>query len=277
LDSLLIGLAIKDGAINSVQDRISTYLLEFNDTPFANITIEQLLLMRSPIDYREGLAWFSDDAKTYYAPDLRDLALNGMRIDPSYTGQFHYNNYHPLLLGIILERATGMHVADYFRWKIWSRIGAEFDASWSLDSNESGFEKMESGLNFRSIDYAKIGSMLLHNGAWNGEQIVPAQWLKASVIAPEPLSEEDLADWSLSGISLGYRYMWYSTENAQGGQDFFSAGKYGQYIYVSPENEVVIVRTGYDVGEVDWWPDVLAQIAQLAQNTGITAKDGKNG
>lgn len=277
LDSLLIGLAIKDGAINSVQDRISTYLPEFNDTPFANITIEQLLLMRSPIDYREGLAWFSDDAKTYYAPDLRDLALNGMRIDPSYTGQFHYNNYHPLLLGIILERATGMHVADYFRWKIWSRIGAEFDASWSLDSNESGFEKMESGLNFRSIDYAKIGSMLLHNGAWNGEQIVPAQWLKASVIAPEPLSEEDLADWSLSGISLGYRYMWYSTENAQGGQDFFSAGKYGQYIYVSPENEVVIVRTGYDVGEVDWWPDVLAQIAQLAQNTGITAKDGKNG
>lgn len=274
LDSLLIGLAIEDGAIQSVQDRISDYIPELSGTPFEGITIEQLLLMRSPIDYREGLAWFSDDAKTYYAPDLRDLALNQMRIDPSCTGQFHYNNYHPLLLGIILERATGMHVADYFRWKIWSRIGAEFDASWSLDSDESGFEKMESGLNFRSIDYAKIGSMLLHDGAWNGEQIVPAQWLKQSVIAPEPLSKEDLADWPLSGISIGYRYMWYSTENAQGGHDFFSAGKYGQYIYVSPENDVVIVRTGYDVGEVDWWPGVLAQIAQSAQHSATSAQDG---
>jgi CubicO group peptidase (beta-lactamase class C family) len=277
LDSLLIGLAIEDGAIHSVQDRISDYIPEFTGTPFEGITIEQLLLMRSPIDYREGLAWFSDDAKTYYAPDLRNLALNQMRIDPAYAGQFHYNNYHPLLLGIILERATGMHVADYFRWKIWSRIGAEFDASWSLDSKQSGFEKMESGLNFRSIDYAKIGSMLLHDGAWNGEQIVPARWLEASVIAPEPLSNEDVSGGFFPDIPIGYRYMWYSTENAQGGHDFFSAGKYGQYIYVSPENDVVIVRTGFDVGEVDWWPGVLAQIAQSAQNGATTAQEGNNG
>ena len=260
LDSLMVGMAIEDGFIKGVEEPISTYIPEFVGTDFEDITIENLLMMRSKIRYVEGLAWFTDDAKTYYMPDLRDLALNHLKLDADYQGQFHYNNYHPLLLGIIIERATKMPVAEYFQKKIWDAVGAEHDASWSLDSDIGGFEKMESGLNFRAVDYAKIGSMLLHGGVWNGKTVVGKAWIDRSTIAPEPLSAKELSGFGLN-VPLGYQYMWYSAKDGEYDGDFFSAGKYGQYIYVSPAHDAVIVRTGANTGRVDWWPGVLGQVA----------------
>ncbi|PKM83932.1 MAG: hypothetical protein CVU86_09365, partial [Firmicutes bacterium HGW-Firmicutes-11] len=264
LVSLLIGMAMEDGYIESEEQAIADFIPEFADTAFEDITIKNLLTMRSDIRYVEGNAWFSDDAKTYYYPDLRRLALEKMRIDSEYAGQFHYNNYHPLLLGLILERSTGMQVADYFQAKVWDPIGAEYDASWSIDSERSGFEKMESGLNFIPIDYAKIGSMLLHNGSWNDQAVIGTEWLTRSLIAPAPLPPSDVDDDFLIDREVGYQYMWYSMKNEAGGHDYFAAGKYGQYLYISPENNVVIVRTGTDMGEVDWWPDVFRQVASRA-------------
>jgi CubicO group peptidase (beta-lactamase class C family) len=177
-----------------------------------------------------------------------------METDKDYNGEFLYNNYHPLLLGIILERAAGMSVSEYFRQKIWDKIGAESDASWSLDSEKSGFEKMESGLNFKSIDFIKIGSMLLHRGKWNGETLVSEAWLDRSIIS------EDTSPQS----SIGYQYMWYSFANEKGGYDYFAHGNHGQYLYISPENNTVIVRTGNEEGELDTWIDVLYQISMYA-------------
>lgn len=263
LDSLLIGMAIEDGYIKNVDQSISDFIPEFKETEFETITIKNLLMMRSKIQYEEGFAWFTDDAKTYYMPDLRNLALNNMRIDKDYTGKFHYNNYHPLILGIILERTTGRSVSDYFQEKIWNKIGAENDASWSIDSEKTQFEKMESGLNFKSIDYIKIGSMVLHNGTWNGQDIVNEDWITESTIAPSPLTHFDLDSDFLRDKNVGYQYMWYSIENEKGGHDIFASGKYGQYLYISPENNVVILRTGISTGDIQWWPDVFKQIASL--------------
>ena len=261
LDSLLIGMAIEDGYIRSETQCISDFITEFRGTAFGRITIKNLLMMRSNIHYKEGLAWFGDDAKTYYSPDLRALALEDMKIDPNYTGRFHYNNYHPLLLGIILERSTGQAVADYFQKKLWDKIGAEYDASWSIDSQKNQFEKMESGLNFLAIDFAKIGSMLLHKGTWNGQGILNEGWISVSTVPPGPLTKSDTDNVFLIDKEVGYQYMWYSIDNDMGGHDFFAAGKYGQYLYISPEYDVVIVRTGISTGNVDWWPDVFQQIA----------------
>lgn len=265
LDSLLIGAAIEDGYIQSENQQIADFIPEFKGQEFEKITIKDLLMMRSPIRYEEGNAWFGDDAKTYYLPDLRRLALNNMRVDKDYSGKFHYNNYHPLILGMILERSTGQSVSNYFQEKIWEKVGAENDASWSLDSKETCFEKMESGFNFKSIDFAKIGSMLLHKGKWNDQTIISENWIRRSVIAPGPLAPEDIDSEFLEDKEVGYQYMWYSVRNNKGGHDFFAAGKYGQYLYISPEYETVIVRTGIDDGEVDWWPDVLKQIAQIVE------------
>lgn len=261
IDALLIGLAIEKGYIKSENDTIETYVEEYSGTAVGKISIKQLLSMRSPIAYKEGNLWFGDDAKTYYMPDLRDLALNDVKLDPQYNGNFHYNNYHPLLLGLILERSTHQQVSDFFRENIWDKIGAQYDASWSLDSNESGFEKMESGLNFRAIDYAKIGSMLLHEGKWNGRVIINKAWLEHSIYAQFPLNEAAYKDSFLENTGVGYQYMWYSQPNTLGGMDFFSAGKYGQFIYVSPSRNLVIVRAGEASGDVDWWPEVLRNIS----------------
>ncbi|MFZ7942575.1 serine hydrolase domain-containing protein [Neobacillus sp. 19] len=261
IDSLLIGEAIEDGYIKSVKQSIADYIIEFKGTNMEGITIEDLLLMRSNISYEEGNIWFGDDAKTYYMPDLRSLALAHNHLTTKYQGKFHYNNYHPLLLGIILERSSGKHVAEYFEQKVWNKIGAEYEGSWSLDSKETGFEKMESGINFKAIDFVKIGSMLLHGGTWNGQHILNENWIKQSTLSEFPLNSAEYKGSFLENSNIGYKYMWYSTPNKNGGLDYFAMGKYGQYLYMSPENNIVILRTGKSQGKVDSWPDVLKEVS----------------
>lgn len=258
--SLLIGIAVDEGYITSEKDRLDNYIHELSSTEIGKITIEELLRMRSPIKYREGMLWFGDDARTYYAPSLRELAIHETKIDQSYNGQFHYNNYHPLLLGVVLERSTGMSVAKYFEEKIWEKIGAEYAASWSLDSEESSFEKMESGLNFAPVDYAKIGSMLLNDGKLNGNTIVSEGWLEKSIYPSEFYRSEEYEDSFLKDRNTGYQFMWYSENDGRSKSNFYAAGRYGQYIYISPEARIVIVRTGSSEGPVEWWPDLLHEV-----------------
>jgi len=264
--SILVGIAIDEGYIVSEADSIELYLPEFKNTRFGKITIEELLRMRSSISYKEGPLWFGDDARTYYTPDLRKLALHSIKNDSEYEGNFHYNNYHPLLLGIILERSTGMSVSQYFEEKIWNKIGAEYSASWSLDSVESSFEKMESGLNFRSIDYAKIGSMLLNQGKWNSSTIVSEDWLNKSIYSSEEYEAQNYIGSFLEGRNTNYQYMWYSENDESKDGNYYAAGKYGQFIYISPESNIVIVRTGNNTGNIDWWPDILHEVSAKVNN-----------
>lgn len=79
---------------------------------------------------------------------------------------FRYSNLHQLLLGLVLERTTGRPVAKYLEEKIWKPLGMETPGSWSLDRKKSGFEKMESGINGRAIDFAKFGRLFLNKGNW---------------------------------------------------------------------------------------------------------------
>ncbi|MDE7395912.1 MAG: beta-lactamase family protein, partial [Clostridiales bacterium] len=181
--SLLVGKAIENGCIESVGEPIENYIPEFAGKAIGKTTIEDLLLMRSDIAYDEDkFLWFGDDSLTYWHDDLRTLALSHTKLTSKYGGKFHYNNYHPLLLGIILERSTGVSVSRFFEQEIWQKIGAEHDASWSLDSKKHGFEKMESGINFRAADFLKIGSIVLHGGFWNGAQAIGSNWLAQSTL-----------------------------------------------------------------------------------------------
>ncbi|MDE6302842.1 MAG: beta-lactamase family protein [Clostridia bacterium] len=260
--SLLIGKAIEDGYIKAVDNYIGAYIEEFEGLPIGEITIEDLLLMRSPIEYSEDkFLWFGDDSLTYWHPDLRKIALEHTKLTDKYQGKFHYNNYHPLLLGIILERSTGMSVAEYFEKSIWQPIGAQYDASWSLDSEKSGFEKMESGLNFRAVDFAKIGSMVLLGGNWNGEQIISRDWLNTSTLCEFPIDNAEYSGTFLGGRNVGYKYMWYSCPSPKGGYDMFAWGKSDQILYISPDNDTVILRNGKSDGGVSDWEAVLQAIA----------------
>ena len=128
--SALVGVAIDEGDIKSVDEPITNYLPELlkKDKRFKSITIRDLLTMSSGIKYEEGgaLPWSeeADDTKTYYSTDLRELALN-CRIEGKPGEYFEYDNYNPLLVGLILERATGMPVARYMEEKLWKPTGME--------------------------------------------------------------------------------------------------------------------------------------------------------
>lgn len=259
--SLLIGKAVEDGYIKSVTQPISDFITEFKGLEIGKTTIKDLLLMRSNIVYNEDkFLWFGDDSLTYWHPDLRNLALNHTQLNDDYKGKFHYNNYHPLLLGIILERCTGVSVSEYFEREIWQKIGAEYNATWSLDSDTSGFEKMESGINFHAVDFVKIGSMVLHQGYFNGTQVISSEWLNLSALCEFPLDSADYDDTFLADKNIGYKYMWYCTPSAQGGYDIVAWGKSDQILYVSPANNTVVLRTGKTDGGVPNWVETIKQI-----------------
>jgi CubicO group peptidase (beta-lactamase class C family) len=180
---------------------------------------------------------------------------------------FRYNNYHLLLEGLIIERATGMRVAEYLQECFWKPMGAAYPASWSLDSEESGFEKMESGVNAAAVDYARFGLIFLHNGAWNGAQILPAAWVAEST---QPL-RPDPREWETMKTALDYggyyKYHWWGINNADGTYDFYAHGKYDQIVYVAPRRNTVIVRLGDAPDKSVYWQLALqALVEQLPEN-----------
>jgi CubicO group peptidase (beta-lactamase class C family) len=255
--SALVGIAIEEGHIKSVEEPITTYLPELlvRDERFGSITIRHLLTMTSGIKYEEGgtLPWGeeADDTKTYYATDLRELALENCRVEEKPGEYFEYNNYNPLLVGMILERATGMPVARYLQEKLWKPLGMEADGSWSLDSTQGGFEKMESGLNARARDFARFGMLFAKEGSWEGEQLIPRRWVEESTRAD-----------TTTDPSLDYQYFWW-VDTPDGKNHFSARGNYGQYIYVAPEKDLVIVRLGKEEGEhgYGYWTNLFEELS----------------
>jgi CubicO group peptidase (beta-lactamase class C family) len=253
-DSTLVGIAIDEGYIDSENDPITNYIPELleHDPDFSNISIEDLLLMSSGIRYHETGFLNGDDAKTYYWPDLRDLAINKIEVEGQPQSIFHYNNYHPLLIGIILERATGIPVSEYMESRLWSRIGTEFDAGWSLD--DTGFEKMESGINARAIDFAKFGKLILDYGTWEGEEIVSSNWVTLAT-SPQPVSDyetyySEYSDYIFSDGNGYYKYFWWGIQR-ENGYDILAEGNLGQFIYISPGKKLIILRFGEKYGSLE--------------------------
>ncbi|MCB1325348.1 MAG: serine hydrolase [Spirochaetales bacterium] len=255
--SALIGIALDDGFIESIDDPITKYLPELaqRDPRFTAITIRHLLRMASGLEYEEfrPLLFNSDDVLTTYYPDQRRIALENTRISGPPGAVFRYNKYHPQLLGLILERTTGMSVADYLQTRVWEPLGMEYDGSWSTDSELSDFEKMETGVNARAIDFAKFGALFLHRGRWQGRQLISENWV---IDSTAPFLPDNYDAYypafmhSLPGHAY-YGYMWWGMARPDGATDFSAAGDRGQYIYVSPEKGLVIVRNGTDFGQLD--------------------------
>jgi CubicO group peptidase (beta-lactamase class C family) len=254
--SALVGIAIDEGYIKSVDEPITNYIPELlkKDKRFESITIRNLLTMSSGIKYEEGgfLPWSeeADDTKTYYATNLRELALN-CQIEGKPGEYFEYNNYNPLLVGMILERATRMPVSRFMETKLWRPMGMEADGSWSLDSNKDGFEKMESGVNARARDFARFGMLFAKEGSWEGEQLISRRWVEESTrpdISTDP--------------SQDYQYFWW-VNTPEGSNHFSAQGNYGQYIYVAPEKDLVIVRLGKEEGEkgYGYWTSLLDRLS----------------
>ena len=253
----LIGVAIEEGYIGSVDDPITDYLPELleRDARFEDITIRHLMLMASGLDYQElrPSLFDSDDILTTYYPDQREAALSFTEIENPPGTYFSYNKYHPQLLGLILERTTGVPVAQYLEQKIWQPIGMEYDGSWSMDSEESGFEKMETGVNATAIDFAKFGRLYLEGGSWEGVQVVPGEWVAESTqvdpdIHTASYYPDDFGQMIYRDLGGYYKYMWYGFFRDEEDYDFMAEGDRGQFIYVSPDKQLIIIRNGLNWG-----------------------------
>jgi CubicO group peptidase (beta-lactamase class C family) len=259
ITSLLIGIAIDEGLIHSVDDPITDYLPELRerDPEFTQITIRHLLNMASGLEYQE-MRWFlfnGDDPLTTYHPDQREISLNNAEIIQAPGEVFSYNKYHPQLLGMILERVSGMSVSEWTQSRLWEPAGMEYDAAWTLDSHESGFEKMEAGFNARAIDFARLGQLVLHDGELNGTRIVSEDWVRISTGQNADGRSPEFDD------HLSYGFMWWIIER-DGATGYFAAGDHGQFIFINLDTRVVIIRNGLEYGiSFDEWAEGLLELS----------------
>jgi CubicO group peptidase (beta-lactamase class C family) len=262
-DSTLVGIAIDEGKISSVHDPITKYLPELarRDPRFAQITIQDLLLMSSGMRYNEDPPDQDNDV-TYHASDLRQAALEKTAIVDAPGKHWLYNNYHPLLLGMTLERVTGMSVTAYLQEKLWEPLGMEYPGSWSINGDKDGLEKMESGINARTIDFAKLGRLMLNNGQWEEKQVVSKAWVEQATQPEDRPSSYYGDDPFFVAQSHYYKYFWWGSKRPGGKSDFCAVGNKGQYIYVSPQKRVIIVRNGFAFGiPTSAWLRLFYQLA----------------
>jgi len=236
--SLLVGCAINDGYIRSIDDPVGSYLPEFAEGDKAKITIKHLLTMSSGLSWDESYSTlFSLTTKGYYGNNLPQLVLNQTVVkEPGKT--FEYRSGDTQLLSLIIEKATGETLSDYASEKIWTKVGAEHDALWCLDRND-GVEKAFCCFNSNARDFARFGQLVLNQGMWKGEQVVPASYL-AEALTPATY----LYDPETSKNVDFYGYQWWMI-NIDGYRAWYARGLLGQYIFVIPDLNAVVVRLGH--------------------------------
>jgi CubicO group peptidase (beta-lactamase class C family) len=139
----------------------------------------------------------------------------------------------------------------------------EYDGSWTMDSQEKGFEKMFAGINARAVDFAKLGRLYLNNGNWNGTQVVPSEWVT--------LTTED--NGLIADDKVHYGYYWWAYKCTPDTRDFTAQGDHGQYIYVSPGKKLIVIRNGEEYGlnpNTMEWPEKFCQFAKAMPEPGAT-------
>ncbi len=241
--SMLVGCAIDDGLIKDVQQPVSDFIPELKDRGFDQVTVEHLLQMTSGLKFNESYSNpFGDAAKFYYGRRMYRYMAK-MELEHRPGEHFDYQSGSSQLLGWVVERALRQHndprtVTEYANDKLWAPLGMEYAGSWSIDRKKNGIEKTFCCLNAPARDYAKLGSLYLHKGNWQGTQLVPRHWVEQS-------TRVDTAN----GSAWHYQYQWWLPSR---NGDFMAQGILGQYIYVDPAKDLVIVRLGTKKGRVNW-------------------------
>lgn len=238
--SALFGIAIDRGFIHSIEETVTDYLPEMVGTGYDNVRIKDVLQMSSGVGFDEDYGKFSSDINRFG----RMMALGGsfakfaasLKNERQPGTYLHYVSIDTQILAMILMRTTGMSMSALLEQWLWHPLGMEADAYWLIDSE--GVEMALGGLNAVLRDYARFGRLYLHNGNWNGRQIVPADWVSASFTPDAPHLMPGVND--LSDTTRGYGLQWWVPDEAD--SEFMAIGIYNQFIYVSPKDDLVIVK-----------------------------------
>jgi len=263
--SLLVGCAVEDGYIHSLDDPISKYLPELKAGD--SLTIRNLLTMSSGLSWDESYSsLFSQTTKGYYGSNLPKLVLSQISLEKPGK-YFEYRSGDTQLLSLIVERATGKTLSDYVSERIWSKIGAEHNALWCLD-RKNGVEKAFCCFNSNARDFARFGQLVLNNGSWNGKQIIPLDYLHQAV---QPATY--LKDSETGKPCNFYGYQWWILD-LDGYHVIYARGLNGQYIFAIPQLNSVIVRLGHkrSTVRIDGTPEDVYKYIRL----GIQIINNKN-
>jgi CubicO group peptidase (beta-lactamase class C family) len=235
ITSLLVGAAIKEGKIKSVDELVGSYLPEFREGLGAKMKIKDLLTMSSGSNWDESYKNpLSVTTEAYYGSDIRK-AITGVKIEKE-PGTYHtYKSGDTELLALILEKATGKRLSEYASEKLWQPLGAEHAALWSTD-DRNGLIKAYCCFNSNARDFARIGQLMLDSGRWKGNAIIDSSYYTQS-ITPCNVPDE-------SGQRCNdYGFQWWLAPAYPG--VFYARGILGQYIIVIPSKNIVVVRLGH--------------------------------
>lgn len=239
--ALLCGIAVDEGYI-SINEPITKYIpeLESADARFKQLTIENLLDMRTGLDFKEDYGWnpFSKMASLYYGKDvISQFKKLHFKDEP---GKSHYyNSMATALLGVAIERAVGKPYAVYLEEKIWKPLDMEADAYVSLDDKKHRQAKAYGGIVSNVRDIAKIGRLYLNEGIYNGKRIISKEWIDRSVKS--------------SFDNEAYSFGWNNIITRIDGKDvitprFFALGLYGQVLFCDPMQNLIFVTLGEKKG-----------------------------
>ena len=239
--SALIGIAIERGQIDSINDPITKYLKDFSNSGYNNVSVKNLLQMSSGIKFNEDYADYNSDINRFgrtisFGTSMRDFAKSLENEKPQGTYN-HYVSIDTQMLAMLLEEVTGKSVTENLKEDIWHKIGMEHDAYYMIDN--TGMEVALGGLNASLRDYAKFGLLYLNRGFWEGESIVPAEWVDASHTIDEDhlMPGENLN----SSSTWGYGYQWWIPGFPE--DEYMASGIYNQHVFIDPINNVVIAKT----------------------------------
>ena len=236
--SLLIGCLYDEGKIKSLDQPITDFLPDFKNTNGYNLRIKDLLTMSSGIDWEEGYSsLFSPTTKAYYGSHLVDQML-ALKVTSEPGKIFNYQSCDSQLLSMIIEKLSGQTLSEFASKKLWKPLGAEHPALWSLDRAD-GIEKAYCCFNSTATDFARIGQMVLDSGQFNNQQIVSKAYLKEATSPANWIIGED-------GNPLDYYGYQFWMLTYKGHKVVYARGILGQYIFIIPSLNTVVVRKGTD-------------------------------
>jgi len=236
--SLLIGIALDEGKIKSLEEPVGNYVPHFKEAGLEKVRIKDLLTMSSGTNYKESdKSYFSLNAYGYYGDD-EEYMVNKMAFKEPAGQHWEYRSGDTQVLGLIVEKVFGQNISTLISERFLKPMGAEEDALWLLDGAKK-HEKAFCCFNGVARDYARFGELILHNGNWKGKQIVSEKYVKEATTPAsylkDPNENENPVDF------YGYQY-WMAQE--QGHDIVFQNGLFGQYVYVIRDKNAVVVRLG---------------------------------
>jgi len=226
----LMGKAIMEGKIKGLDQPVSDYFDEYKEGLASELTVGNLASMSSGMKWNEKYySVINITSESYFTDDLRSVILRQKIIDKP--GQsFRYSSGDTQLLAMVIEKATGTTLSDYLSEKFWKPMGAENNALWQLDSDNSGMEKAYCCIASTARDFARFGKLYINNGKWGNEIILDSSFVE---LATNPVFDS----------SPYYGYGWW-LYNFEGKKVFTMNGHRGQFVISFPEENIIIVRQG---------------------------------